>query len=364
MDIYVSSALYRFFLKEHPAEAKDEIKKKIFEKNWTEEQVYNFINNYKKITYTEENIVKYVDLVSFFQYDMGNDFANYILYTYIIKKQFLDRIYGYECIINAVWHLCENDQQKVLDDDIWLYLSNYVKLDKLDASYNNKITDEGIRHMKLYTLDALRSNITDEGIKHMQLHTLNAQMSQITDKGIKHMQLDTLYANGSLITDEGIKHMMLHTLYASGHMTDEGIKHMQLHTLDASWSKITDEGIKHMHIHTLYAYHSQITDKGIEEHPQRCPIEPSHDTVGKGILHIPTYTIYQLGYITHDEIAYMQRKVEPPYYIGNDSGIGRYTLYASEYMTNDGIKHIQYHSLYVGVPLDRYAEWNGKIKNK
>jgi len=60
----------------------------------------------------------------------------------------------------------------------------------------------------------------------------------------------------------------------------------------------------------------------------------------------------------------MQRKVEPPYYIGNDSGIGRYTLYASEYMTNDGIKHIQYHSLYVGVPLDRYAEWNGKIKNK
>ena len=325
MDIYVSSALYRFFLKEHPAEAKDEIKKKIFEKNWTEEQVYNFINNYKKITYTEENIVKYVDLVSFFQYDMGNDFANYILYTYIIKKQFLDRIYGYECIINAVCHLCENDQQKILDDDILIYLSNYVKIDKLDASYNNKITDEGIRHMKLYTLDALRSNITDEGIKHMQLHTLNAQMSQITDKGIKHMQLDTLYANGSLITDEGIKHM---------------------------------------HIHTLYAYHSQITDKGIEEHPQRCPIEPSHDTVGKGILHIPTYTIYQLGYITHDEIAYMQRKVEPPYYIGNDSGIGRYTLYASEYMTNDGIKHIQYHSLYVGVPLDRYAEWNGKIKNK
>jgi len=84
MDIYLSSALYRFFLKEHPTETKDEIKKKFFEKNWTEEQVYYFINNYKNIIYTEENIVKYVDLVSFFQYDMENDFANYILYTYII----------------------------------------------------------------------------------------------------------------------------------------------------------------------------------------------------------------------------------------------------------------------------------------
>src|SRR3989338_2598677 len=47
MDIYSSSVLYRFFLKEHPIETKDEIKKKFFEKDWTEEQVYAFINNYR-----------------------------------------------------------------------------------------------------------------------------------------------------------------------------------------------------------------------------------------------------------------------------------------------------------------------------
>src|SRR3989344_2208673 len=223
MDIYLSSALYRFFIKEHPTETKDEIGKKFVEKEWMEEQVYYFINNYKDIMYTEENIKKYVDLVSFFQYDMENDFANYILRTYIIKKQFLDHIYGYGCIINAVCKLCEKDEYKILDDDILIYLSTYVEIDKLDASKNNKITYEGIKHMQLHTLDARISQITDEGIKHMQLHTLDARKSQITD---------------------------------------EGIKNMQLHTLDASISKITDEGIKHMQLHTLGAYGSQITDVG------------------------------------------------------------------------------------------------------
>src|SRR3989338_4353631 len=199
MDIYLSSALYRFFLNEHPTETKDEIKKKFVEKDWTEEQVYEFINNYRNIIYTEENIVKYVDLVSFFQYDMEKDFANYILHTYIIKKQFLDHIYGYGCIIEAVCELCEKDEHNILDNDILIYLSNYIEIDKLDALNNNKITDEGIKHMQLHTLYA-SDNMTDEGIKHMQLHTLYAS---------KHM------------TDEGIKHMQLHTLYASKHMTDE-----------------------------------------------------------------------------------------------------------------------------------------------
>ena len=38
----------------------------------------------------------------------------------------------------------------------------------LDASNNNKITDEGIKHMNLHTLDvAWNKKITDKGIKHM-----------------------------------------------------------------------------------------------------------------------------------------------------------------------------------------------------
>src|SRR3989338_6054756 len=248
MDSYSSSELFRFFLKEQdsPTETRNEIKKQFSEKGWTEEQVYKFINNYRNITYTEENIVKYVDLVSFFQYDVENDFANYILYTYIIKKQFLDRIYGYGCIINAVCELCEKDEYKILDDDILIYFSNYVEIDKLDASENNKITDGGIKHMQLHTLNAFNSRITDKGIKHMQLHTLDARHSKITDEGIKHMQLHTLHAS-NYMTDEGIKYMQLHTLHASGsQITDEGIKHMQLHTLDVSPNMFSSFVFQHM----------------------------------------------------------------------------------------------------------------------
>src|SRR3989344_5871608 len=328
MDIYLSSALYRFFLKEHPTETKDEIKKKFVEKDWTKEQVYEFINNYRNLMYTEENIVKYVDLVSFFQYDMEKDFANFILHTYIIKKRFLDRIYGYGCIINAVCNLCEKDEDKILNNDILIYLSNYIEIDKLDALNNNKITNEGIKHMKLHTLNASNSKITDEGIKYMQLHILHASY-YMTDEGIKHMQLHTLYASYNM-TDEGIKHMHLHTLHASNsQITDEGIKHMQLHTLDASNSKITDEGIKYMQLHTLNASWSKITDKGIK--------------------HMQLHTLNASKYMTDEGIKHMQL----------------HTLGARDSkITDEGIKHMQLHTLYANYSQITYNIQNGIRENK
>ena len=49
----------------------------------------------------------------------------------------------------------------------------------LKASNNPKITDEGIKHMQLHTLNAsYNSKITDRGIKHMQLYTLTHHIIQ------------------------------------------------------------------------------------------------------------------------------------------------------------------------------------------
>jgi uncharacterized protein YlbG (UPF0298 family) len=49
--------------------------------------------------------------------------------------------------------------------DIKLQEYKYVKW--LDASFNDNITDEGIKHMSLHTLHACWNyNITDKGIKH------------------------------------------------------------------------------------------------------------------------------------------------------------------------------------------------------
>ena len=125
--------------------------------------------------------------------------------------------------------------QETLNDNI---LKNFKFVKMLDASRNQKITDNGIQHMHLHTLHAsYNSSITDNGIRQMNLHTLDASgNSKITDDGIKHMHLHTLNASHNpSITDNGIRHMNLHTLYASHNpsITDEGIKHMSLHTLNA-----------------------------------------------------------------------------------------------------------------------------------
>jgi hypothetical protein len=122
-----------------------------------------------------------------------------------------------------------------------LCVLHVTDLFNIELKYQRNLTNsilKNFRNVKL--LDASISSITDKGIKHMMLHTLNASgFSKITDEGIKHMMLHTLNASGfSKITDEGIKHMMLHTLDAScnGKITDEGIKHMKLYTLRAQWS--------------------------------------------------------------------------------------------------------------------------------
>lgn len=144
---------------------------------------------------------------------------------------------------------------KKLTDNI---LKNYKHITKLNLSYNQYVTNEGIKNLKLYKLNASWSQITAEGIKHMKLHTLIIMATpQITDEGIKHMNLHTLNATNNLaITDTGLKHMNLHTLVAafSFGITDDGVKHMNLNTLDTSNNQnITVKGIKDMNLHTLYA---------------------------------------------------------------------------------------------------------------
>src|SRR5438445_11593150 len=52
----------------------------------------------------------------------------------------------------------------LLSNDV---LKNYKYIIKLNTNNNPKITDEGIKYMKLHTLDAgSNSKITDEGISH------------------------------------------------------------------------------------------------------------------------------------------------------------------------------------------------------
>src|SRR5438309_1400280 len=52
-------------------------------------------------------------------------------------------------------------------------LKNYNCVKKLDISFFNLVTNDGISHMNLHTLHVYgNSKITNDGISHMNLHTL------------------------------------------------------------------------------------------------------------------------------------------------------------------------------------------------
>ena len=165
--------------------------------------------------------------------------------------------YFYEGLrIYDLYNISIRYKQKL--NDIILQKFKHVKY--LDASFNKKITDNGIEHLNLHKLCASNNeNITDKGIKHMDLYMLNASYitkSYYIYKIIKNMNLYLLNASDNKnITDNGIKHMKLHILNASGNkkITNEGIKYMDLHLLFAWDNKnITEKGIKHMKIVELF----------------------------------------------------------------------------------------------------------------
>ena len=62
----------------------------------------DFVNNYKMIEYDETNIFKWTDIVMFFNFDIFEDYCEYIFNNYIIKCQLLDKINMFLAIINII----------------------------------------------------------------------------------------------------------------------------------------------------------------------------------------------------------------------------------------------------------------------
>lgn len=101
--------------------------------------------------------------------------------------------------------------QKKLTDDI---LKRYPYIKKLNAYDNLNITDEGIKHLDLNTLNASlkfrsyadKSNITEDGIKHMNLKFFKARNAGIPLylfwKKLRFKQLKGLISTNSFITKE------------------------------------------------------------------------------------------------------------------------------------------------------------------
>lgn len=245
-----------------------EIHKKMVELNFNMREIEYFLKNYEKIGYNQYNIKKYVKLNIVMNFDIRDIFFKHIINKYVLGElEYLDKIVCNDVkkIINDI---CKNPNK--LSKKQLLYISKYIDIKELNLVGNYDITDNELMHLQLDSLIAFGSKckISDNGIKHMKLKVLDASGNKkITDEGIKDMQLEKLYiVHNENITNEGIKNMYLHTLYTGNKskISDEGIKHMKLHTLNARGSLITNEGIKNMMIHTLIVPFSLITREGIK----------------------------------------------------------------------------------------------------
>lgn len=156
-------------------------------------------------------------------------------------------------------------------------------------------TNKGISHLDLYKLNLdFNEKITDDGISHMKnLQELNlSDNKQITDEGISHMnKLKRLYLCGSNITDRGIYDKDLTCLHTSKKITDEGISHMinmRVLYISSNHKNITDLGIKNMiNMESLYIQGSNITDDGISRMKlKELDIAENNNITDEGISHI------------------------------------------------------------------------------
>ena len=123
MAYMLTSNLYRLLLddSENEDEVKNQFNLLLKEKESSIEEITMILNDFK-IVYTDENIAKYVDIMLYFQYDISDDFCDYIVFTYIVNKQFLDKICIFCPIVDIIQKLCKYDEKKLLSDGILIYI--------------------------------------------------------------------------------------------------------------------------------------------------------------------------------------------------------------------------------------------------
>ena len=132
-----------------------------------------------------------------------------------------------------------------------LFSSGFI--DSVDTCLDYQITDNILKQPKYSNLKNLANRcVSDVGVSHLYLHTLDASdNAKITDESVRCMSLHTLNAYYNVkITDESVRRMSLHTLDANKKITDESIECMSLHTLKAFYNKkitfVVVRGVKKM----------------------------------------------------------------------------------------------------------------------
>lgn len=351
-NVYTKSLLYQQLI-EHGGD-EIEIKKqfciKFKEFGITKKPFHIFLKDPYRMEYTEDNIGNYMEICQYFQYTNMQEFYDHIVIDHIFeKKEFLDLLYEYDLIEDTIKEMCKKGLE-IMNDDILLYISQYIDIDVLNAEYNPDITDKGIADMILCELNAssypdnseLDCGITDNGIKHMNcdLFSLNALGNiKITNEGIKNNGaltiLDASYNEN--ITDDGLKELDLEELNISfnNQVTGQGIKHMNLEILIANeCDKITDDGIIHMDLHVLNAsgFDNQISDVSVQEMKNLTKLDASNnynitDNSIKFLHDLKILNISGNDAVTNISLCYLD--------------LIELDISCNEVVSNNGVKHMQ-----------------------
>ena len=303
-----------------------------------------FINNYKKIKYTNDNIKNYAHLVYFFditnsesEQTLEKEFRHHLIVNYIFNNNMLlETLVNYTSYVDDISDILNNNcsidndfANIVFTDDDVIYIAKYMQND-------NKITKF-----------CAKDNITKKSIealpdiKHLILHP----NSKIFDNDIMHLiYLESLniYENNK-ITNVGIENLTnLKKLniscdiqYRMNNITDKGLQNLcNLEELDLTFNcSITNEGIKNLQkLKVLDITASNITGNGLqklialEELYDACGLTTIEDDDIVNLLNLKIFATANSRNVTNKGISKMN--------------LTTFISSGNKNITPDGIKHM------------------------
>lgn len=201
--------------------------------NLTINEIVEIITYIDMMQYCKKNINGFI--ISDEDITLMNEFMNYVFYRHIFDEEILRMISL--TVDKQIIHICKNGSKRLNDTNLKMISKYFPKIEALNISWNNNITDQGIKNFtNLKILNAgLCQNITDESLANMtRLEELYIQSNNhITGIHFKKM-----------------KKLKVLDISCCKRIKDKYLEKMEIEKLSACWNCSIDnksiEKIKHV----------------------------------------------------------------------------------------------------------------------
>ena len=150
--VYTDSVLYKNLLECHEKNnVMEEFDNHILLKKSSHDEILYLLNNYKDMIFDDTNIVKYVDIVSYFCYsNIFINFSQIIVKKCITDLKYLDALCNYAIITDFIKMLCKSNvfmpEHDLLTDNTMTYIAQYVDIDILSDWATKNLTNFSMLH--------------------------------------------------------------------------------------------------------------------------------------------------------------------------------------------------------------------------